>query len=308
MLRRALILLCLAAPLSAVAQTTSSVILTFKDRSGNTLTSNTLGRIRCDGTDDPSLTINWTLVPTTATNPAYGDNDTYRIAATTTSTCPSDDTTGVIDIIPANKSASGVYPNTATPLLLSTVLTKVSLVCQGNNTDQTVRVCVTLKRGTGGTADGSVPFNTFILQLAPPPDPAGISVGPGDSALIISWAKGTRGTGQAETDRVRVTVTPRDPSADPGGPRVDETAASPFRRGGLVNGVLYDVTVQALSIGGNLSATAVAGTGTPALVNDFFEQYREQGGKEEGGCAGGAAGLLSLLGLGAVVRAFRRRS
>jgi hypothetical protein len=43
-------------------------------------------------------------------------------------------------------------------------------------------------------------------------------------------------------------------------------------------------------------------------VNDFFERYKAENGPEEGGCAGGAAGLLSLLGLGAVIRAFRRRS
>lgn len=308
MLQRALLFLCLAAPLAAEAQTTSSVLLTFRDGAGTTLTSNTLGRSRCDGTDDPSLTINWTLVPTTAATPAYGENDTYRIAATTTGTCPTDDVTGLIDIIPANNSPSGVYPNTTTPLRLSEVLTTLAVTCAGNNADQTIRICVTLKRGTAGTADGNVISNTFTLQLAPPPDPVGLSVGSGDGALNISWAKGTKGTGQAETDRVRVTVTPRNPAEDPAGARVDETAASPFRRGGLVNDVLYDVSVRALSEGGNLSAGEVTGTGTPAQVNDFFEHYRDQGGPEEGGCAGGAAGLLSLLGLGAVVRAFRRRS
>lgn len=315
MLRRALLFLCLSAPLAAQAQTASSVILTFRDSSGNTLTSNTLGRIRCDdsgvvtGFDDPSLTINWTLVPAAATTPAYGDNDTYRISATSSGACPTDDVTGKIDIIPVNNSATGVYPNSSTPLLLSKVLTTVGVTCVNNAVDQTIRICVALKRGTGGTTDTSVPSNTFILQLASPADPVGLSVGPGDSALNIAWGVGTKTSGQADTDRYRVTVTPQDPALDAGGTRTKETAATSFRQPGLVNGAVYDITVQALSVGGNLSAHAIAGTGTPAQVNDFFEQYVADGGtREQGGCAGGAAGLLSLLGLGAVVRAFRRRS
>jgi hypothetical protein len=72
--------------------------------------------------------------------------------------------------------------------------------------------------------------------------------------------------------------------------------------------VLYDVVVSALSAGGNASVGSINGSGTPAPVNDFYTQYKADGGQEEGGCAGGPAGLLSLLGLGAALRLLRRRS
>jgi uncharacterized protein (TIGR03382 family) len=75
-----------------------------------------------------------------------------------------------------------------------------------------------------------------------------------------------------------------------------------------VNNVEYQVRVYAFSSADNRSAASEAGVGTPMLVRDFFAIYREDfGGREEGGCASGAAGLLALLGVGSALL-FRRRS
>jgi hypothetical protein len=310
MLRRALIFLCLAAPLAAGAQTTDGVLITLRDSGGNVLTT-PLGRIRCSGVtgfDDPRVSFTWSLAPQTPTTPAYATNDTYRISATKDSVCPTSPTSGagLIDSVAAI-SATGSYPASGNTLLLSTVLADIPVDCSASTADLTIRLCVSLVRGSNGTVDKTI-NNSFVIQLAPPPDPVGLSVTPGDSALNIAWAAGTKGTGQADNDRYQVLVTPRTPAQDPGGTRSKITAATSWRQPGLVNGVLYDVVVSALSAGGNASVGSINGSGTPAPVNDFYTQYKADGGQEEGGCAGGPAGLLSLLGLGAALRLLRRRS
>lgn len=310
MLRRALIFLCLVAPLAAGAQTTDGVIITLRDSSGNVLTT-PLGRIRCSGApgfDDPRVSFTWSLVPATATTPAYATNDTYRLSATKDSVCPTSPTdgAGLLDSVEAI-SATGSYPASGSTLLLSTVLAKIPVDCSASSADLTIRLCVSLVRGSNGAVDKTI-NNSFVMQLAAPPSPVSLSVTPGDSALNISWTPGTVGAGQADNDRYLVLVTPRNAADDPGGRRTKLTATTSWRQAGLINGVLYDVVVGAISAGGNPSELAVIGTGTPAPVNDFYTQYKADGGREEGGCAGGPAGLLSLLGLGAALRLLRRRS
>jgi MYXO-CTERM domain-containing protein len=43
-------------------------------------------------------------------------------------------------------------------------------------------------------------------------------------------------------------------------------------------------------------------------VSGFWEQYRADGGIEQGGCGGGPAGALALLGVALALRRLRRRS
>jgi hypothetical protein len=141
-----------------------------------------------------------------------------------------------------------------------------------------------------------------------------VSVQPGDSALYVSWGAGTSTTSSVATDHyeVTMTVTAKGTPPDP----VTTHAAQSFtgtsgRYTGLVNGVTYAATVVAVSAGGNASdpsAVTAAATGKPQPVLDFWEQYQAAGGLDPGGCAGGPAGVLSLLGVAALVRAIRRRS
>jgi hypothetical protein len=79
---------------------------------------------------------------------------------------------------------------------------------------------------------------------------------------------------------------------------------------GLTNGVTYSVTVTSLSGGDNESAaSAPAVTGTPEAVSSFWDLYvAEPGHREQGGCGGGPAGLVSLLGVALALRGLRRRS
>lgn len=290
MLRRAALLLCLAAPLGAGAQTlTISPVGPFGLKDCLPATT---------GYVDPTFTLSWTVVPTGTGG--FGANDVYRISATTQSTCPTDDT-GLIDTISAS-SATGAYPLSGGTLKLSTVIAKAATSCSGT-ADVTVGVCVALRR-SAGTTNEVVVRNTFKLQLKPPLAPTSLSVSSGSGALNLTWKAPDSTSDPAATQYVYTVST-----SDPLDPVVhtDTVGGSPVRVSPLVNGVLYDVSVVALSAGGNASP-AVTGTGTPQVVNDFFTQYVADGGTEQGGCAGGPAGLLSLLGLGAVVRAFRRRS
>lgn len=83
---------------------------------------------------------------------------------------------------------------------------------------------------------------------------------------------------------------------------------------GLKNGVNYNVVVAAVDNSGNTGNPSDQTCGMPALVNDFYETYRGDGGKAGGGffCAldaiGAPAGLtVAFAGAGALVVASLRR-
>jgi NCAIR mutase (PurE)-related protein len=129
-----------------------------------------------------------------------------------------------------------------------------------------------------------------------------VSVEPGDTALFVSWEDGTDSTVAA----VSYNVT----AAGSTGTRTQNfTSVSGLHRvTGLTNGTSYSVTVTSVSAGGNESLASVAATGTPAPVIGFWEEYTKSAGHEQGGCGGGPAGLVSLLGVALALRGLRRRS
>jgi hypothetical protein len=131
-----------------------------------------------------------------------------------------------------------------------------------------------------------------------------VSVAAGDGALYVSWADGTDNGVAATSYRVTAEAV-----GNPGDTHTESfTGKSNQRISGLTNGVTYSVTVIAVSAGGNRSLASEPVTGTPQHVADFWEQYQEAGGREQGGCGGGPAGVLSLLGVALALRGFRRRS
>jgi hypothetical protein len=148
----------------------------------------------------------------------------------------------------------------------------------------------------------------------------GVGVSAGDSALNVSWADGTDSTVAATGYRVEaspllasclgsipspLTLSCLDLAASVTG----TTASRSLRLGGLVNDVHYGVRVYATSSGGNDSAPSTPPVlGTPQPTRDFWGQYELQGGTEQGGCAGGPAGPLSLLAVAGLLLTFRRRS
>jgi hypothetical protein len=98
---------------------------------------------------------------------------------------------------------------------------------------------------------------------------------------------------------------------------VSDKSVGTYTITGLANGVTYNAVVSAVDAYGNIGPPSVEQCDYPAPVNDFWTDYRNDGGRAGGGfCALEAvgaspvpslAGVGLLIGAGAVVRRRRRR-
>lgn len=294
--------MCLLAPLAARAAASAGQV---------NLSPAVVGRAACTSTADADqIRFEWSVVFSTGTT-AIQAGDTFQIVGSNTKDCPKTDTTsGVLTVnvgptITAT-AITGTYPGTTDPAIHAidfVTALGAPFACTGAN--QTINVCVQLRRAGNTVGSASAP-DGLLLELTDPPIPVSVAVSPGDSALNVSWADGT-GSGLAAATSYRVVATAVDPTKDPAAHQATTSSRS-LRLAGLVNDVTYSVQVFASSAGGNESQGSTPVQGTPRTVQDFFTYYRSQGGVEQGGCGGGPAGLLSLAGLGALLRALRRRS
>jgi MYXO-CTERM domain-containing protein len=223
---------------------------------------------------------------------------TYKIEASDSGDCPITSTTAKKYLIaqPTATAADQSYPSTADgPVYAQAVMAGVGAACTSAVTQ--VYLCVQLLDASNavlGTARAQL-----AVDLAKPPAPTGVSVTGSDGALEVSWSAGTDGgTGTAASYEVTVTE-----HGKTSGSTVSASGTS--KEVEAENGKTYDVTVVALSTGGNRSDPSAVATGTPAPADDFWERY-QAGGKERGGCAAGSAGGLALLGL-AALRRLRRK-
>jgi len=298
MLRRLALLAGLLAPLSAWAQTAGNIAFTPKD---------TYGSSACV-VNSTQISMTWT-VAFVSTTTAVPTGSTYRVLASNQADCPATGTAGAItgDVV-SSTSATGqtqTYPGTGDPLLyVSDLVSLAGLSCSA--ADTVVHVCVRLIPSGGGLADSVGNAQSVVsLQLAAPPVPVLTDVQPAESGLWVYWTDGTANGTTASS--YKVTAIGLDPVLD-AGTHTGSTSSKSLRLGGLHNGVNYDVTVQAVSAGGNISAASNKLTNSPQPVNGFWESYQAAGGTEQGGCAGGAGGLLSLALLAGLGRILRRRS
>ncbi len=282
MIRRLALLVALLLPAAGLAQTTGTVLIS----------PTTFGTTDCTSTAK-SVTITWT----SSSTPVAGGNEIYKVwvSHTDTACLTTGQPTGSLQL-------GSDIPVTTTPPTYSTTrsdfISKAAL--SACTTNATISVCVQHwvigAASAKGTATGSA-----TLEVEPPPVPVLVSVATGDSALFVSWADGTTNTIAAVSYNV---------TAVGGGATVTKNSTSKsYRLGGLTNGVTYSVTVTSLSAGGNESvASSPPVLGTPQPVDGFWEQYKNAGGVEQGGCAGGPAGLVALLGVALALRGLRRRS
>lgn len=242
-----------------------------------------------------SVSLSWTSSGTFATG------DTYSIYASTTESCPVTGTPagGLIASGVLATSASQTYPTTET-LTRKDFITKAGITTCGA---ATIHVCVQHwpSAGTGGTAKGTAK-GTADLVVSPASVPVNVSVAPGDTALFVSWADGT--------DSAILAVSYNVTAVGSTGTRTQNfTSVTGLHRvNSLTNGDTYSVTVTSVSAGGNESLASAAVTGTPAPVVDFWDRYTDAAHREQGGCGGGPAGALSLLGVALALRGLRRRS
>ncbi len=284
-MRRLLLLLALLTPAAGLAQTAGNVLIVPA----------AFGPSDCNNTTD-LVTIAWTSSALIVTG------DKYKVYVNNASTCP------------ASAAATGTLVETldaTLPTQTLGTLTRAQFItastasCLATAADSIIYVCVQHVDVNGtvfrATATGSAPLN-----LKPPPVPEGVTAAPGDSALYVSWVDGPSNGVAAATYEVTAETYPV-PDVTP--TRIQSfTGRTNNKVSGLVNGVEYQVTVKALAAGSSPSAASLPAYGTPEPVSSFWDQYQEDGGREQGGCAGGPAGVLSLLGVALALRGLRRRS
>jgi hypothetical protein len=301
MLRRTAVLACLLLP--AVGRAASS--------GGIDLSDGTFGKSDCTATST-SETVTWNVAFVSG-NTAVPVGSTFSVfangAAFTASTCTA--SSGTPTTLASGQAADST---SATPTVGTTSVSPSRLITAAGlascAADGTIYLCVALLNA-GGTTIGVAQSSALTLQVEPPPVPTGVSAVRGDGALYVSWQPGTGASVAAAS--YDVTATAVTPGSDTGSPhKKNFTSTSNQRFGGLTNGVTYAVQVASVSEGGNVSAQssdlASAPTATPTQVLDFWDQYVKAGGTEQGGCAGGAGGLLSLLAAAGLARMLRRRS
>jgi Fibronectin type III domain len=295
MLRRLALLAALLVPSAGLAQATGEVLVI----------PSTFGRVSC--ASPATISIAWFSLVTPLTFPTSATPDFYRIKVSNTSGCADSSGSVVTGTLVDTVTASGqtqVYP-TPPDTLTALELFSLAGVTDCTAAAATAYVCVE-HWPNGGGASGATPkwkgIGQAKLEVDDPPVPVIVSVAPGDSSLFISWIDGTS-TGVTAT-KYNVTAV-----GSTGSSTLTFTSKSNQRFHGLTNGVTYTVTITAVSAGGNESLASAEATGTPQHVSDFWEQYQDvPGRREEGGCGGGPAGALSLLGVALALRGLRRRS
>ncbi len=289
MLRRLVLLAALFSPVAGLAQTAGQVLISPTAFGASDCASTTM-----------EVTISWT----SSSKAAITTGDAYRVFLSKGSIACSSATPGVTQFKPdiTATSLSQSYPGVADPLLYANeFMTGAGVSC---GTTTTVNICVQ-HIGTSSTMPKGYAEGTVIYEAVAPPVPTGVSVQPGDSSLFVSWSDGTS-TG---VPAVSYNVTAVDPANTADTHTQNFTGKTNNRIGGLTNGVTYSVTVTSVSAGGNESTPSLTpATGTPQPVSGFWEQYTAGVHREQGGCSGGPAGLVALLGVAMALRGLRRRS
>lgn len=296
MLRRAA-LLCLL-PKLALAQASIGKVTIAESSDADGYVNLT----ECTGNTTDNLTLTWQVASNNVPPATVPPSTPVNLTISTDSGCPPSSSAVVwkpASPPDAGGSASGSFPTSGT-LPIVTVLTQLNLnTCASQRT--TLYACAAMTIGsTTYTAQGNIVLDTQL-----PPAPTLTGVAPGDSALIASFTAGTSGGATpAASDHYQAQATGPD-----GVPHLSGiTNSSPARIDGLTNGVAYDVVVFAFNAAGNQSAASSTGSGSPEPVVDFWQAYKLDGGREQGGCgAGSAGGLAAILAVLGLALALRRR-
>lgn len=189
------------------------------------------------------------------------------------------------------------------------LLNQLAISCPGSRTQ--VSFCLfPAGTNTGGTTVTATATGAIGLDLQTPPAPVADDPKPGDGALNVSWSQGSGsadgGSGAATGFNVYCDVHGTTPLTKKCA-TVTGTGTTSTRVTGLTNGTEYDVEVTATTVGQNESPRSNTVSGTPIPIDDFWRLYQGDGGREQGGCALGAGGLVALLALAPLAWRRRRR-
>jgi hypothetical protein len=158
--------------------------------------------------------------------------------------------------------------------------------------DQAVQICASPVNCTSST----VASITLTFDNVPPQAPS-VAISPLDGALGVGVTPNA-----ADNDVAQVQVQYR-PATDGGQVSFIQEAPvavnASIAINGLQDGTTYEVQAQVSDAAGNLSPWSPSGLGTPVHTNGFFDNYKNSGGADRGGCAAAGGGL----GAGALVLA-----
>jgi hypothetical protein len=317
-MRRAILLLALIAPALARAQATVTT--------PGSITFNPLA-VGASTCTDAGANLSLTATPIFVSGVSPANGGVYRVLASNTTPSTSTSTTGTTSslslcqttnsttgvniitnqvLIPGSTTGTGdvVAQSGATQIIqvnAGDVVRAAGFTC--DTTDHTIYVCVEFLPTGTATVQGSA-TSTIMYSVTPPAAPTLNSVMTADGALQVSWSPGSGGASPAY-----YVIVATDPS---GAQRFSGHIIAPTtsaRISGLTNGVTYKVTVFAYSASDTPSVNASNEIdGTPAVTLGFWDVYKAEGGKDQGGCASGPAGLGALLLTAAGLARLRRRS
>lgn len=309
-MRRVLLVAAVVLPLAVLAAVAGSGQLLETNNYNATSGTSYVNAAQCVGNASTSpLDLEWNIV--TASGVTFTGGGLYRVFASTAQPTQATGTNGIYCAESSSPTATPpvtagqvgyVAASTVVQDLAisgSGVVAAVGKTCDPSQEGQQIWICAHWYDSTStknGYASGK-----FVLQLAAPASPTGVTVSAGDSKLYVSWAASSGGTVTA--DHYIAYATPAGGTPIPS----DRTTSTNATITGLTNGTPYDVTVIAYSVGGNPSAaSSPAVSGTPQPSADFWDVYKASGGVERGGCASGPGGALSIVAAAALL-ALRRR-
>ena len=293
---RALAVLLLLAPSLARAQVSGQTTLSVYPRVDFDTTQ--INRSECNST---TANVAVKYLPAMVTGQTFvAGSDRYRFF-TGTSACSS--------TLPSSGSfASNITANDITNVQTLNVAAdalraQLSFTCT-QASDTTYYVCVYLTDSALTTVKGTAFSGALTFQMAMPPAPVITGHVPGNGAIEVTVTPGTATATETAisgiTYQAVASATGQTTQVAP----VPPNGGTTIRVGNLVNGVTYQVVAYAYSSAGNTSAASAPVSDTPLPFEDFWTAYKNAGGREQGGCGGGA-GALSLLAL--LPLALRRR-
>ena len=315
-MRRALLLVIVLAapPLLARAQSQPLGSVTFQN--GRTFPMY-INATECAG---GTVTAAWnaapsgsyTAPPTTGYYVVYGSNQQPRNVNGVVTCWTPNDVTAQNPGLAAGQVLT--TQNSGAPLATSaTIGTQTFIAAAGKSCSDNgvlIYICVQGFDSTNGAIFGYASAGVTIdTNIPPPPTITGIT--PGNEALNVSWDAGAVTSTypgdsysyQLTAEMVGTTTAATDPNTHVS----SMFTATSARFGGLVNTVTYAVTAKTYSKAGNPSIASDPMNGTPQFVNDFWDTYKNDfGGRDSGGCAGGAAGPLALAVLAGALALSRR--
>jgi hypothetical protein len=337
-MRRALLLatlLAVPALVRAQVQVPNPGQIIFVDRDAD-LNGQKINAIECNS---PTATVQTIFAPTVAAPAAgvtyqmYASNQAQTGSTTTdlNTTCLTDqqsNTTNNLRIVKVGDQL--VNPVSLVDVAFATSQIAQALVpstgsgdpCAGSG-ETTIFLCI---QGQASGVNFGVARGTMSLSLTRP-DIVNLHIStpvqPGNTRLTPSWSpSGTAVTTHFQVQAISVADPTNLPTASAFDPAGGYTAFDPLDTqrhtsavvsgntvtlSGLKNDVTYALVVTGFTDAYNPSDPSPVVSGAPQFVNDFWNIYKDAGGRETGGCASGMAGPLGLLLLAGTLALVRRR-